>query len=216
MEPRFWIDKWKKQETGFHLASAHPLLQKYFATVFTNQTSIFLPLCGKTQDLLFCSQQGLRVIGNELSELAIEQFFQVNHLAPKTEIFEKFALHEADDIRIYQGDYFDLDKRAFENTQAIYDRAALVALPGEMRQNYVDKMKQMFPQAAMLLITLEYNQQEMNGPPFSVSQEEVNSLFDFATVVQLYKQDIIEKELKFKARGLSFFNECAYHIQWKL
>ena len=215
MEPRFWIDKWKKQETGFHLPSAHPLLQKYFSKVFTNQTSVFLPLCGKTQDLIFCSEQGLTVIGNELSELAIEQFFLANQLTPKTEISQKFVLREAENISIYQGDYFDLEEHIFENNHAIYDRAALVALPVKMRKNYVEKMKQLFPQATMLLITLEYNQQEMTGPPFSVTQEEVNSLFNFAAIDLLYKQNIIDKEPKFEARGLSFFNECAYHIQWK-
>ncbi|MCW8880294.1 MAG: thiopurine S-methyltransferase [Kangiellaceae bacterium] len=215
MEPRFWIDKWKKQETGFHLASAHPLLRKYFPKVFANQTSVFLPLCGKTQDLIFCSDQGLAVIGNELSEVAIEQFFLANQLAPKTEVSQNFILREANNIAIYQGDFFELEKRTFENTQAIYDRAALVALPVEMRKSYAEKMKQLFPQATMLLITLEYNQREMSGPPFSVTQDEVNSLFDFANIELLYKQNIIDKEPKFKARGLSFFNECAYHIQWK-
>ena len=218
MEPEFWLNKWQKQETGFHLGQPHPLLCKYFDSVLANASSIFVPLCGKTTDLAFIQSKNKLVVANEISELAITAYFEERALIPeiKDKLNDKsqFRTFENQSLLVYCGDFFQLQPEWIEQCHGIYDRAALIALPKDMRKAYVEKMRSLCPSAKLLLITLEYPQNEMKGPPFSVSKEEVEALFHFAEIEQLYRQNIIEKEPKFKERGLSAFFETAYQINW--
>lgn len=214
MEPKFWHDKWEKQETGFHLGQAHPQLCKNINKAFIEVDTVFVPLCGKTQDMSFLVEQGKKVIGNELSEIAVKAFFESRDIQIKISQEGDFKKYSANDIDILAGDFFNLDETSVAACKGIYDRAALIALPPRMRERYVEKLRSLTPSAKLLLITLEYLQSEMQGPPFSVPQKEVEQLFDFAQISMLYSQDILEKEPKFKARGLSKFVESTYLIQW--
>lgn len=214
MEADFWLERWSKQEIGFHLAVEHPLLKKFYSKLFSAKANIFVPLCGKSCDLKFFIDKGHPVLGCELSSQAICDFFQENNLAASKLIKTNFEVYQSNEIDLLVGDYFNLAELDVANFSNIYDRAALIALPKAMRKKYVAHLQHIFPTANMMLIILEYPQSEMNGPPFSVDNNEVLDLFSFASVEQIYSKNILSKEPRFQKKGLSFLNEMVYHIQW--
>lgn len=214
MQSSFWINKWENQEIGFHLEKPHPLLEKYYELIFQDHKSILLPLCGKSKDLTYLAKRKFDVVGCELSPLAVGDFFSENSLQPLFCKLQQFNIYTYGNIKVMQGDFFEMESSIVSPCTAIYDRAALIALPPLMRRQYVTHLKNLLPEAEMLLITLSYDQSCMDGPPFSVDEEEVGEIFDFAEVVRLYHKNIIEKELKFKQNGLSYLYETAYHIKW--
>ncbi|OZG72180.1 thiopurine S-methyltransferase [Hahella sp. CCB-MM4] len=174
MEADFWHKKWAANSIGFHQEEANPLLVKYFDELALGQGSrVFLPLCGKTLDIAWLRSKGHRVVGSELSELAIEQLF--TELGEKPAVSEKGALkqYSAKDIDIFVGDFFDLTPDILGPVDACYDRAALVALPEAMRQKYSKHLTKLTNTAPQLLICFEYDQNLMEGPPFSVNADEV-------------------------------------------
>ncbi len=215
MDKSFWMNKWQAGEIGFHLADVHPWLVKYHKDIFPETGNLFVPLCGKTNDLRYLSEQGHRVLGVELCEMAAQSFFSEHF--PDTKISKRidsdFTRYAYNNIEIMVGDYFKLPQ-PLDDCCYIYDRAALVALPNEMRKAYVKKMLELCPSAHLILITLDYQQSQMDGPPFSVDEEEVNQLFNFAKIKQLHRQDLIDKEPRFQSKGLKSFNQTLYHICW--
>ncbi len=213
MESTFWLKRWQDQKIGFHLGSTHPLLNKFYSQVYLSGQGIFVPLCGKTQDLVFLASKSHQVVGCELSEQAAIDFFSENQLDANISS-SNFQSFSAGNIEILQGDFFELEKKHIQSCQAIYDRAALIALPQLMRQAYVKHMSDLFEQAKLMLITLEYPQAEFDGPPFSVSEDEVMQLYDFAKVEKIYAKSILEKEPRFIEKGLSQLIESVYCIQW--
>jgi len=227
MDSEFWHSKWKKNQIGFHLNEVHPLLQKHFDNIFSDSPSVFVPLCGKTLDMRYLFSQQKSVIGCELSDIAANDFFAIEkeegslNIASK-EAYKVFEIEkESQSLKILVGDYFDLsnssdsDPELFSQCQSIYDRAALIALPEYLRERYVEHLRRLLPQAKMLLITLDYDQSKMSGPPYSVEPSEIEKLFSFATVEVLKRSDIIEDEPQFKGKGLSHFYQTAYFIEWK-
>ena len=218
MEKSFWLDKWQQNQIGFHLSEFHPLLQKFNAEVFSNASSVFVPLCGKTKDMEFLYAQGFNVLGNEFSTIATEDFFAEAKLDSQQplNILEQdpFIRYQQGKIEILVGDFFELTSEQLKDIFCIYDRASLIALPKEKRKNYVAHIKDIIPKATMLLITLDYEQKIMTGPPFSVDKTEVEQLFSFAKIKQLHRRDIIEQEPRFKSKGLQSFYQTAYQIEW--
>ncbi|WP_196140465.1 thiopurine S-methyltransferase [Aliikangiella sp. G2MR2-5] len=221
MEREFWLEKWNRQEVGFHNPDPHPFLSQYAGKVFQQSEQIFVPLCGMSVDMVYLLSLGIRVVGCELSEKAVSRFFDVSagYEGVQKPVISRsaespLALYDGGDIKIWQGDYFSLREHDFDQVQAIYDRAALIALPENMRKNYVNHMHRLFPSAKLMLITLEYPQQEMKGPPFSVERSEVEKLFNFAQIKVLAKMDILKGEPKFMQRGLTELTECVYQIDW--
>lgn len=181
MEPDFWLEKWQKNQLAFHEGAPNTLLTAHFAELgIPAGGTIFVPLCGKTQDMIWLRAQGCRVVGAELSRLAVEQFFAENGLTPavtKTGWFERF---EAEGIVILLGDLFELDDATLGPVDAIYDRAALVALPEKMRARYAAYLHALTDRAPQLLVTFEYDQTLINPPPHSVTEAEVRRLYDAA------------------------------------
>lgn len=220
MEKSFWLDKWQQNQIGFHLPEYHPLLQKFNADVFSTASSVFVPLCGKTKDMEFLYSQGFSVLGNEFSSIATEDFFAAAKLDSQhpLNIIEQdpFIRYQQDKIEILVGDFFELTSDQLKDIRCIYDRASLIALPKEKRKSYVTHMTRIIPNATMLLITLDYDQQIMAGPPFSVDKNEVEQLFSFAKIKQLHRRDIIRQEPRFKGKGLTSFYQTAYEIEWQL
>ncbi len=214
----FWHNKWQTNEIGFHLNDVHPLLKKYYSDIFLAEKTVFVPLCGKTIDMAFLQSNGKNVIGAELSEIAAKSFFQEqfpdSDLKKNQNELSEFKELSAQNIQILVGDYFSLTSELIGGAKQIYDRASLIALPQEMRKRYVEQLHVLLPQASMLLITLDYAQDKMSGPPFSVEYDEVIELFSFAYVNQIHRKNIIENEPRFKSKGLTSFNQTAYHISW--
>lgn len=210
MEKEFWLERWEKMEIGFHQNDINPYLSKYWKEL--NQASgseVFVPLCGKSSDMLWLRERGHRVIGVELSNKAVQAFFAENGYSPRLDSDERFECWADDDIRLLCGDLFDLEQNDLQEVTAVYDRASLVALPVEMRERYAQHMVNILPPATqIMLITFDYPQQEMAGPPFAVTKEEVHKLYrDYAEITLLAELDVLEQNPHFKVRGLTALQE---------
>lgn len=178
MDKNFWLQKWEKNEIAFHRSAANPWLVNYFGALALPQGSrIFVPLCGKTLDIAWLLSQGYRVAGAELIEMAIEQLFAELGVEPQISAVGPVKLYSAKDIDILVGSIFDVSSEILGSVDAIYDRAALVALPEEMRRRYTAHLTEITNRAPQLLITYEYDQTLMAGPPFSVSSTEVKQQY---------------------------------------
>lgn len=178
MDADFWHAKWDKNEIGFHLHEVNPLLAEHFATLgLSPGNRVFVPLCGKTRDILWLLAAGYRVVGAELSQLAVEQLFGDLELTPAITPSGAYKRYAADDIDVFVGDIFALNGKDIGPVDGIYDRAALVAMPGEMRARYATHLPALTEQAPQLLITYEYDQRLQPGPPFSVSHDEVRACY---------------------------------------
>lgn len=174
MEAEFWHQKWEKNEIAFHGSEANPLLVKYFNELALAKGSrVFLPLCGKTLDISWLLANGYRVAGAELSKIAIEQLFTGLGVEPNISRSGRLEHYRASNIDVYVGDLFDLSDQMLGPVDAIYDRAALVALPEAMRTRYTAHLTAIANCAPQLLIAYEYDQHLQEGPPFSVSNAEV-------------------------------------------
>ena len=178
MDASFWLQRWKKNEIAFHESAANPLLVKYFKELSLEKGSrVFLPLCGKTLDIAWLLSNGYRVAGAELSEMAIEQLFIELGMKPNVSEAGKVKHYGEKNIDIFVGDIFDLSGEILGPVDAIYDRAALVALSEEMRSRYTGHLTEITNKAPQLLICYEYDQSLMAGPPFSISSKEVNQYY---------------------------------------
>ncbi len=213
MENEFWLERWQQGQTAFHLDRPNPLLLKHWPSLSVPVgASVFVPLCGKSHDLQWLASQGYQVSGVELSPVAIESFFKEHRLAFEKETIAGGYLWRSDNLRFFEVDFFALDAEILGSIDFVFDRAALIALPQAMRKRYVDRINQLTGKArTTLLITLEYDQSVMNGPPFSVPEQEVTALFagDFS-ITRLSNDDILEKMPRFKERGLTALREPVY------
>jgi thiopurine S-methyltransferase len=184
MDAGFWHAKWERNEIGFHEREANPLLVTHFSGLSLPEGSrVFVPLCGKTFDIHWLRSRGFRVAGVELSRIAVEQLFSELGLEPartdlvKTDVVKtdvaNITRYSADGIDIFAGDIFDLSRSELGQVDAIYDRASLIALPETVRERYVRHLMAIAGPAPQLLICLDYDQSLVNGPPFSVTPDEV-------------------------------------------
>jgi thiopurine S-methyltransferase len=213
MHPHFWHERWQTGRTGFHRDAVNPwLVQRWPLPGVTRGGRILVPLCGKSLDMLWLLEQGYRVTGVEISRVAVEAFFSENRLEPLTEPAGRFTRWRHQGLDILCGDFFDLDRTMLGNLDAIYDRAALIAMPPAMRPRYAAHLAGLAGrETRQLLITLEYNQQEMTGPPFSVPQDEVNRLYgENCSIECLASIDVLEENAKFRDSGLTLLREQVY------
>ena len=174
MDPSFWHRRWEKNEIAFHEGKANLLLVKYFTELsLAKGRRIFVPLCGKTLDISWLLSNGYRVAGAELSQIAIEQLFMEIGLQPEISTVGEVEQWSANNLDIFVGDIFALSRKMLGPVDAIYDRAALVAFPDEMRTRYSMHLTEITGTAPQLLICYDYDQSLMEGPPYSVTSEEV-------------------------------------------
>ncbi len=210
MKKDFWLERWDRREIGFHQNEINPYLRQYWQELHLNPGGeVFVPLCGKSTDMSWLRKQGHAVLGVELSDIAVREYFAENGYVPHQETKTNFSCCEADYIRILCGDFFDLSKNDLAKVSAVYDRASLVALPPDMRERYVNHLVSILPHAAkILLITFDYIQTEMSGPPFAVSAEEVTALYSKHAEVRLLAElDVLAQNPRFQERGLSRIQE---------
>ena len=215
MQHEFWHQRWQQNQIGFHKQETNPLLQEYWPRLSVNPKSrVFVPLCGKSNDMLWQLAMGYQVVGVELSPLAVESFFSENGLKPTVRRQGDFSIYEIDGLQIFCGDFFALQAADIGEIDAVYDRASLVALPPDMRIDYVSKLATLLPSGVeILLIAFDYPQDEMQGPPFSVHGKEVNMLFsNWCEVELLASENVLEQELHFKERGLTRMAEQIYRL----
>jgi thiopurine S-methyltransferase len=206
MEKDYWLERWEQKETGFHQSDINPYLCQYWKELYLGQGgTVFVPLCGKSQDMLWLYTQGYKVLGVELSAIAAEDFFKENKLIPDYVCCKRFNRYETNSICILKGDFFDLDRKDLIKVSAVYDRASLIALPQDMRDSYVRHLLGILsPGTQILLVTLDYSQLEMSGPPFPVSVSEVEELFsEHSRICLLARLDVLDQYPHFYERGVS-------------
>lgn len=223
MQHSFWHDKWKTKQIGFHQNDINKLLLKHWPSLeLAPNSSILVPLCGKSLDLVWLRSQGHRVVGIELSEIALDELAQsltdkLGLKISKSNLDQEglTAKYEGEGILLLAGDIFAVTSQMIGAISAVYDRAALVALPADMRQTYCKHLQAICQQAAQLLFTFDYNQSQMSGPPFSVPAAEIHTHYQpyYQAIELLEARDIIEHEPRFKERGLSSFKQLVYLIR---
>jgi thiopurine S-methyltransferase len=215
MDPEFWHERWKTNQIGFHQGDINPYLGRYWPSLeLARGDRVFVPLCGKSRDMFWLLEQGFEVVGVEISPIAVESFFVENRLTPFVSREARHLRWKVEALEILCGDFFDLQPGDIGVCRGVYDRAALIALPPEMRPRYVEHLSTLLDTLANgLLISLEYHQSEMAGPPFSVSDAELIRLFSRAyTVQQLCRTDILRSQPRFKERGLTWLSEQVWRV----
>jgi thiopurine S-methyltransferase len=217
MDADFWLQKWQEGQIGFHRHDVMPLLQKHWPSLGLPETSrVLVPLCGKSLDMHWLAAQGHRVLGVELSPLAVTQFFAEAGLDP-VRTTSRYGEHfSAGPIEILLGDAFGLDQALLADVAGVYDRAALIALPPNLRLRYRDTVYASLPTGCQgLLITLEYPQAEKAGPPFSVEAPDVDALFATSwRHTLLERRDILDQEPRFREEGLSALETAVYRLTY--
>ncbi|SNT70802.1 thiopurine S-methyltransferase [Psychrobacter sp. LV10R520-6] len=193
MNPEFWQARWQDKRTGFNQPEVNPLLTKYLTALnLPSGSRVFVPLCGKSIDMIWLASQGYDVVGVELVESAVQAFFTENDISPKVtehtnspnnKCYQGQILGQT--IELWAADLFALTPENLGQIDAVYDRAALIALPAEMRLKYSEQVWHLSRNisvdvsgnAPQILLTLNYDQSERNGPPFSISSEQVQQYY---------------------------------------
>jgi len=212
-DPEFWHGKWAANQIGFHLEDVNPLLIKYWQETNPSQEdNVFVPLCGKSEDLVWLATKHSDVQGVELSNIAVRAFFAEHFYTPMVmPINGQHELFQFDELSIYVGDYFTAPIKPVD---IVYDRASLIALPKEMRVQYVEKIKSLLkPGGRILLVTLDYDQELMPGPPFAVPESEVRALYDGYKITKLESNEEAEKHPKIAKHESARFAEEVYLIE---
>lgn len=199
MEPTFWHEKWANREIAFHQSATHELLVRHWPALrLAPQSRVFVPLCGKTLDIGWLLAQGHRVAGAELSPVAVAELFDELGVAPTVAAAGALARHSAAGLDVFVGDVFDLAREALGPVDAVYDRAALVAMPAAMRGRYATHLTAITATAPQLLISFEYEQRLLAGPPFAVEAPEVRRLYGAAFETKLLDRVDVPGGLKGK------------------
>ena len=216
MHPDFWHQRWHDNQIGFHQDKPTPLLLKHWPSLALPRGSrVFVPLAGKSLDMLWLASRGHRVLGVEIEQLAVEQFFAENGLVPTMHQSQYGTHYRADEIELIRGDAFALDASVLSDCDAVFDRAALIALPPDMRRRYVHELYARLPPSCRgLLITLEYPPHEKQGPPFTVPEPEVRELYGRDWSVEtLERRDILAQQPAFIADGVTSLDTVVYQLR---
>lgn len=219
MKPEFWHDIWSKGHIGFHQHDFNKHMQSFVSSLGVKPGGhIFVPLCGKSLDMMWLSEQGYRVTGVEISKRAVEDFFAENKLPFEVTRLDGAQLYSAENIAIYCADFFDVTMKHTPKIDAVYDRASLIALPLAMRSAYVNRLSDLIATGTRsLLVTLDYPDQQMSGPPFSVTPAEVESLYGTQyTIENIHSEDCLANQPRFQKMGLTRLDEHVFLVEKNL
>jgi thiopurine S-methyltransferase len=216
MDRTFWLERWQQHDIGFHQPKVQPALTTYWPQLDVSKgATILVPLAGKSVDMLWLAEQGYRVAGVELSEIAVAEFFAERGQTPAVRKDGQFTVSFSDQIEIWQGDFFALDASELPPIDAAYDRAALVAMPDDMQQRYAAKLAELLPAGApALLLGLDYNQNEMKGPPFPIPQPQMRALLENNFEINILgTRDGLAKNEHLIKRGVTRLEETTYLLK---
>jgi thiopurine S-methyltransferase len=216
MNPEFWQQRWQRGELGWHEDDFNRHLSEHWPGLDVAPAArVFVPLCGKSLDMLWLAGRGHRVLGVEISEMAAEAFCEEGGLSPRVIDEPPFRRYTMDEIEILVGDFFDLTPAHLAGVCAVYDRASLIALPPAMRPRYAEHLASLLAaEVQSLLITLDYDPTRMSGPPFAVAADEVQTLFapGFA-IERLASFDVLAESPRWRQRGLDWLNEHVFRLR---
>lgn len=216
MNPDFWHARWRQGQIGWHEAEVNVQLSEYWPRLGVGPGArVFVPLCGKSLDLLWLASEGHRVLGVEISPLAVDAFFAENALSPEVTDRPPFRRFREGEVEILCGDFFDLAATWVADITGVFDRGSLIAFPPGMRPRYAEHLLRLIgSDARILLITLEYDQAEMSGPPFSVLESEVRDLFRGRFDIDpVERKDVLAEHARFQQRGLTALVEQVYLLR---
>jgi thiopurine S-methyltransferase len=215
MDRAFWLERWDNQDIGFHQADFEPALDKYWRRLELHPGArVFVPLCGKSLDMVWLAQHGHAVVGSEISERAVDDFFAEREVVPEVRRLAGFTVKSSGPYEIWCGDFFELPRSAVAGVAAVYDRAALIALPADMQARYAEKLQGLLPAAPIMLIALDYDQRQMQGPPFATPKRVVADLFaDRYACTEVVAKDVLEGHPHFKQRGLTALEGAVYLLR---
>jgi len=210
MEAEFWHKKWEANQIGFHQEATNRMLLRFLDRFgLAPGARVFLPLCGKTRDIGWLVSQGFQVVGAELSELAVKQLFEEMEIVPIVTARGQLTQYAADGLCVFVGDIFALSQQQLGPVDMIYDRAALIALPEETRQRYVEHVITLTNTAPQLLITVDYDPAELKGPPFALPAEKVERLYSAAYGLAM----LADEEVPGKLKGICDAQEKAWRLK---
>ena len=189
MDQQFWLDKWAQDQIGFHEAQPHPCMLEFWPQVADDShAAVFVPLCGKSNDMPWLAGRGHSIVGVEISDIAVRDFFDENGIASNESEKDGMRCTAGDEYDIYCADIFEFAERYGEKFNLIYDRAALIALAPEQRTDYAGALTNLAAGAAsMLLITVDYDADQISPPPHIVAADEIQSLFGYHWTIDLLK-----------------------------
>lgn len=214
MEISYWKSRWRKDNIGWHMKEIYPPLPTFWPQLnLPAGARVLVPLCGKSHDLDWLVSRGLNVTGVELSLKALQEVMRRSAKPFTRTESHGFPVFKSESMELWQGDFLRLPNAPFHPVDAVYDKASLVALPAAMRKRYAKKLLELQDSHTQILLqSFEYQQEEMNGPPFSVPEREIKKLFGSSFNLNLLlEQSKFEEVKKFHERGLSsFFIEKVY------
>jgi thiopurine S-methyltransferase len=209
MRPDYWLERWEKGRIGFHRPDPNPRLVEHHQRVLGGTIRVLVPLCGKSADLEWLVMQGHEVVGVELSELAAQAFFAERNLSAERVERGAFVEYRRGALSIFVGDIFAATPELTGYCDGVYDRAALIALPAELRGPYAAHLPTLLaPKARVLLVTLHYDAE--GGPPFDVPPDEVTRLYAGFAVTPLATEDARAETPGPLERGATFVQENSY------
>lgn len=211
-----WAERWREGRIGFHLDRVHPHLIRYgLRALWPAGARVLVPLCGKSLDMRLMRIEGYRVVGVEAVPAAAEAFFSEAVWTPEIREAQGFRVYSAEDLEIWNGDFFDFPEGESAPFDGIWDRAAMIALDSGYRARYGQKLMRLLkPGCAMLLVTVDYEQSVMDGPPYSVPEGELRTIFGpFASMELLGEQDVLDSNERFKQAGLETMREQVWLLR---
>jgi len=215
VQPEFWLDRWRNAQIGFHQAAVDKHLQAYWPTLELPPNSrVFVPLCGKSLDLLWLRERGHSVVGVELSPVAVEALFKEHGIPARRRSLADFDVYEAGGLTVFCGDFFKLTPALLGSVSAVFDRAALISWKPPLRASYAHHLASLTkPGTKTLLIAVEYPEAQMSGPPFPLTRDAIDQLYaQRYSIDELGRHEILDLEPRLKARGLSELREVCYRL----
>jgi thiopurine S-methyltransferase len=214
MHQDFWQARWASNQIGFHLMEVNPQLVRH-QDVLSGARRVLVPLCGKSLDLAWLAGLGYAVQGVELAERAVIDFFREQQIEPGIREQDGFRIYSAGALELWCGDFFDLQAQHLAGCGGFYDRAALIALPPAMRQRYAEHVAHILPSGCRgLLVSLDYPQAQMNGPPFAVPEQEIRELYGAGWELEcLAREYARERSWRFLTSPLDYLEESVYRLR---
>lgn len=215
MDREFWLEAWRQGRIGFHRDAVNPALVEHEAAFLGGGPHrVLVPLCGKSLDLGWLAERGHEVVGVELSPIAVDAVFEEGGRDRSIREVDGLRLHDSPGLTVVEGDFFALQPDHLGTFDRVWDRAAMIALPPELRGRYVGHLQQLArPGAKVLLRTLEYDPSVMSGPPFSVPEEEVRMRYQGAEVQRLDQADVLASEPRWAERGHRWMRETTWLVR---
>ena len=216
MDRDFWEQRWQQRDIGFHQPHVHEQLKKLWPHLnLPRGRAVFVPMAGKSRDMIWLATQGHRIIGVELSDIAVREFFTEGRTDARANVCRELRNLVGGPFSLYCGDFFDMRAEALSDVAAVYDRAALVALPATLRKRYAETLARILPRDAIIfLIGLDYPEHEISGPPFSVARQEIEQLFgETFDVSVLEARNGLAASPNLQKRGLTRLQETTYLLR---